>query len=54
MAGIAEALLATAAGLLVAIPAVLAYNYFKGVVKKRATHAEALSLIVLARLKGNG
>jgi biopolymer transport protein ExbB/TolQ len=54
MAGIAEALLATAAGLLVAIPAVLAYNAFKGVVKKRATNAEALSLVVLARLKGNG
>jgi biopolymer transport protein ExbB/TolQ len=53
MAGIAEALLATAAGLLVAIPAVLAYNYFKGVVKKRATSAEALSLLVVARLKGD-
>ncbi len=52
MAGIAESLLATAAGLLVAIPAVMAYNYFKGVVKKRVTSAETLSLTVLAHLKG--
>ena len=52
MAGIAESLLATAAGLLVAIPAVMAYNYFKGVVKKRVTSAETLSLAVLAQLKG--
>ena len=52
MAGIAESLLATAAGLLVAIPAVMAYTYFKGVVKKRVTSAETLSLTVLAHLKG--
>lgn len=52
MAGIAESLLATAAGLLVAIPAVMAYNAFKGVVKKRVTSAETLSLTVLAHLKG--
>ncbi|MGH7369652.1 MAG: MotA/TolQ/ExbB proton channel family protein, partial [Candidatus Methylomirabilaceae bacterium] len=32
-AGIAEALVATAAGLFVAIPAVMAYNYFLGRVK---------------------
>ena len=52
MAGIAESLIATAAGLLVAIPAVMAYNAFKGVVKKRVTSAETLSLTVLAHLKG--
>jgi biopolymer transport protein ExbB/TolQ len=51
MAGIAESLLATAAGLLVAIPAVMAYNYFKGVVKKSVTRSETLSLDVLAQLK---
>jgi biopolymer transport protein ExbB len=52
MAGIAESLLATAAGLLVAIPAVMAFNYFKGVVKKRVTSAETLSFMVLAQMKG--
>ncbi|HLC22092.1 MAG TPA: MotA/TolQ/ExbB proton channel family protein [Candidatus Methylomirabilis sp.] len=36
-AGIAEALVATAAGLFVAIPAVMAYNYFLGKVKVFAT-----------------
>ncbi len=36
-AGIAEALVATAAGLFVAIPAVMAYNYFLGKVKLFAT-----------------
>jgi biopolymer transport protein ExbB/TolQ len=51
MTGIAEALLATAAGLLVAIPAVMFYNYFKGVVKKRVIASETMSLDVLAQLK---
>jgi biopolymer transport protein ExbB len=51
MAGIAESLLATAAGLLVAIPAVMAYNYFKGVVKKSVTRSETMSLDVLSQLK---
>ena len=36
-AGIAEALVATAAGLFVAIPAVMAYNYFLGKVKLFST-----------------
>lgn len=39
-AGIAEALVATAAGLLVAIPAVAAYNYFIRVVRRTATELE--------------
>jgi biopolymer transport protein ExbB len=51
MAGIAEALIATAVGLLVAIPAVVAYNYLKGVVKQRVTDAEGLARVVLAELK---
>jgi biopolymer transport protein ExbB/TolQ len=51
MAGIAEALIATAVGLLVAIPAVLTYNWLKGVVKKRVTDAEGLARVVLAQLK---
>lgn len=51
MAGIAEALIATAVGLLVAIPAVVAYNAFKGTVKTRVTDTEALARVLLAQLK---
>jgi len=54
MAGIAEALVATAVGLLVAIPAVVAYNVFKGMVKDAATNTESLSRILLAELKSAG
>jgi biopolymer transport protein ExbB/TolQ len=54
MAGIAEALVATAVGLLVAIPAVVAYNVFKGMVKDAATNTESLSRILLAELKAAG
>jgi biopolymer transport protein ExbB len=48
MAGISEALVATAVGLAVALPAVVAFNYGKSVVKRRVANAEALSKIVLA------
>jgi biopolymer transport protein ExbB/TolQ len=51
MAGIAEALLATAVGLLVAIPAVIAYNVFKARVKHAATGCEMLARVVLSNLK---
>lgn len=51
MAGIAEALLATAVGLLVAIPAVIAYNVFKGRVKDATTGCEMLARVVLSNLK---
>jgi biopolymer transport protein ExbB/TolQ len=51
MAGIAEALIATAVGLLVAIPAVIAYNVFKGRVKTAVTDCQLLARIVLAHLK---
>jgi len=51
MAGIAEALVATAAGLLVAIPAVVAYNVFRGRVKDSVTNCQMLARIVLAQLK---
>ena len=51
MAGIAEALIATAVGLLVAIPAVIAYNVFKGRVKQSVTDCQMLSRVVLAQLK---
>jgi len=51
MAGIAEALIATAVGLLVAIPAVIAFNAFKGRVKSAVTDCQLLARIVLAHLK---
>ena len=51
MAGIAEALIATAVGLLVAIPAVVAYNVFKGRVKQAVTDCQMLARVVLAQLK---
>lgn len=51
MAGISEALIATAVGLLVAIPAVVAYNAFIGSVKRKAADAELLSKTLLSHLK---
>ena len=51
MAGIAEALVATAVGLLVAIPAVIAYNHFRGRVKRSVVDAEMLARLLLATLK---
>ncbi|MBN2575524.1 MAG: MotA/TolQ/ExbB proton channel family protein [Deltaproteobacteria bacterium] len=54
MAGIAEALIATAIGLLVAIPAVIAYNVFKGMVKDATTNTDSLTRVLLAELKSAG
>jgi biopolymer transport protein ExbB/TolQ len=51
MAGIAESLIATAVGLLVAIPAVVAYNVFKGNVKDSVTGAQTLARVLLSQLK---
>jgi biopolymer transport protein ExbB len=51
MAGIAEALVATAVGLLVAIPAVIAFNVFKGRVKQSVTDCQLLARILLSELK---
>ena len=51
MAGIAEALVATAVGLLVAIPAVVAFNVFKGRVKDAVTDGQLLARTLLAHLK---
>jgi biopolymer transport protein ExbB/biopolymer transport protein TolQ len=48
-AGIAEALVATAAGLFVAIPAVTAYNYFVSRVKVCATAMDAATSELLTR-----
>ncbi len=46
--GIAEALVATAVGLLIAIPAVVMFNVFKGQVKTRVGNTSYLGGIVLA------
>lgn len=48
MSGLSEALVATAVGLLVAIPAVIAFNAFNRFVKKRVAHAHAISKLVTA------
>ncbi len=50
MAGISEALVATAVGLVVAIPAVVLYNVFTRLVKGRLAVAESLANRVLSRL----
>lgn len=52
MAGISEALVATAVGLMVAIPAVIAFNYFKSKVQDVSTNAQQLTSILMANLKG--
>ncbi len=49
--GIAEALVSTAVGLLVAIPAVVLFNWFKGQVKRRVGNAEFLRRVVIAQLQ---
>jgi len=54
MAGIAEALVATAVGLLVAIPAVVAYNVFKAVVKNAVSNTDGLTSVLMAELKSAG
>ncbi len=51
MAGISEALVATAVGLLVAIPAVVAYNYLKRQVSTTLSGSNALNQQLLFRLR---
>ena len=48
--GVAEALVATAAGLFAAIPAVVAYNYFLTRIRKSANRVEAFSIEFLNTL----
>ena len=49
MAGIAEALVATAVGLMVAIPAVVAYNVLQGRVRRTLGRVDAMAHLILAR-----
>jgi biopolymer transport protein ExbB len=53
MTSIAEALVATAVGLVVAIPAVAAYNIFMRQVKETTANTDALGHVLLAHLKGS-
>lgn len=50
MGTIAEALVATAVGLVVAIPVVAAFNYFQGRVNQAIADAETLGHVLLAHL----
>lgn len=54
MGAIAEALVATAIGLAVAIPAVAAFNYFQRRIRTMLSNAEALQHILLSYLQGGG
>ena len=54
MAGISEALVATAVGLFVALPAVLAYNYFQKQVDRLLSINESLAGAILAWLPEGG
>jgi biopolymer transport protein ExbB len=51
--GISEALVATAVGLLVAIPAVVLFNYFKAALKTRMNNTDFLLRLVIAYLCRN-
>lgn len=51
MSGLSEALIATAVGLLVAIPCVIAYNYLQKRVRDLLTDAESIGRLILAQLK---
>ncbi|MBC7531121.1 MAG: MotA/TolQ/ExbB proton channel family protein [Oligoflexus sp.] len=48
MAGISEALIATAVGLIVAIPAIIAFNLFMRVVKRKISNSEAMKSLMIA------
>jgi biopolymer transport protein ExbB len=52
MTEIGEALVATAIGILVALPAVAFFNFYQRVIRARLTWSDALSHDVLAYLKG--
>lgn len=49
--GVAEALIATAAGLFTAIPAVIAYNYFLTRIRRTASRMDTVTIELLASLQ---
>lgn len=50
MSGISEALVATAVGLMVAIPAVVAFNFFQGKVRNALGRVDAMAHLILATM----
>ncbi len=54
MAGISEALVSTAVALMVAIPAVVLYNYLGRRVRDLTARAESLGLLIIARVRTDG
>jgi biopolymer transport protein ExbB/TolQ len=52
MRGISEALVATAVGLLVAIPAVIAYNLFQGRVRRTMGRIDTMAHLILSSVAG--
>jgi biopolymer transport protein ExbB len=53
MAGISEALVATAVGLMVAIPAVILYNFFSRRIRESTGRMESIGSLVLSRLRAD-
>ena len=54
MGGISEALVATAVGLFVAIPAVIAFNYFQAQIEEKMSNADALKDLVIRMVSKGG
>lgn len=54
MSSIAEALVATAIGILVAVPAVIAYNFFNRVIKKKMANSDTTARIILSHIDSKG
>jgi biopolymer transport protein ExbB len=54
MSGISEALVATAIGLFVAIPAVLAFNFFQRLVRKSMAQSDAIAHVILGEVRAEG
>ncbi len=52
MAGVSEALIATAVGILVALPAVVAFNLFQRKVRAAVSEAEALKSYIVGKISG--
>jgi biopolymer transport protein ExbB len=53
MVGISEALIATAVGLFVAIPAVVAFNAFSRQLRVLVVKSEALKDLYISRIQGS-